>query len=501
LSTPGETPDISALRAELAAVRVRLDTIERSLPWRLTAALHRLVFENTKLRLAGWLLFGRLDKVRSHLERRRLVRLIIGGGLFDPAFYGARLPPGTAPGTDLLLHYITVGRHRGLWPNALFDPAFVAAKADVPLAEAMLHVLAHGGATHPLFDPAHYVAQVPEAAGNPLGHYLAHGTANPNPDFDSTWYRARYAIGAVNPLAHFIAAKDGRETNGKRIAALRVRQAAALGSAMPPGRLAIGIITFNTEPHILQRAIRSVRVSAARAGIAPDTILLDNGGPASAAVSGPDLRTLPTAGNVGFGAGHNRLMQAAWDAGAAFYIALNPDAALHPDALGALLRMAHAATDGALVQAAQFPAEHTVDYDPATFETPWISGACMLIPRTVFDRIGGFDDGFFMYCEDVDLSWRARVAGIPVLTCPAALLFHPNLGRVQTRAVHRMFVDSGLRMALKWGDADAIAFARNAMVAFGRHWPDPTGHPPVERIEAPGIADFSHGFAFAPGRW
>jgi GT2 family glycosyltransferase len=207
---------------------------------------------------------------------------------------------------------------------------------------------------------------------------------------------------------------------------------------------------------------------------------------------------LPSGGNVGFGAGHNRLMRAAWERGATHYLAMNPDAALHPDGVGALLRMAGAARDGALVQAIQFPAEHTVTYDASTFETPWVSGACLLIPRAVFAGVGDFDEGFFMYCEDVDLSWRARAAGFRTLTCPAALLFHPNTGRVLNRTVHRMFLDSGLRLAVKWGDQAAIEHARAALAEQGFEPPDTQG---AARIEAPGIADFEHGFAYAPGRW
>ena len=45
-----------------------------------------------------------------------------------------------------------------------------------------------------------------------------------------------------------------------------------------------------------------------------------------------------------------------------------------------------------------------------------------------------------MYCEDVDLSWRARAAGLRTLTCPAALLFHPTTNRVLDRRSQRMFL-------------------------------------------------------------
>jgi N-acetylglucosaminyl-diphospho-decaprenol L-rhamnosyltransferase len=44
-------------------------------------------------------------------------------------------------------------------------------------------------------------------------------------------------------------------------------------------------------------------------------------------------------------------------------------------------------------------------------EVPWVVGACFLVRRTAWDVIGGFDPGYFLYFEDVDLCWRLRQAG------------------------------------------------------------------------------------------
>jgi GT2 family glycosyltransferase len=54
----------------------------------------------------------------------------------------------------------------------------------------------------------------------------------------------------------------------------------------------------------------------------------------------------------------------------------------------------------------------------------WVSGACMLVRREIFEAIGGFDERFFLYCEDTDLCRRVWDAGHAVRFVPAAVVRH-----------------------------------------------------------------------------
>lgn len=54
----------------------------------------------------------------------------------------------------------------------------------------------------------------------------------------------------------------------------------------------------------------------------------------------------------------------------------------------------------------------------------WISGACMLVRRDAFDRVGGMDEGFFLYSEDTDICKRLRGAGFDVRYEPQATVRH-----------------------------------------------------------------------------
>lgn len=59
---------------------------------------------------------------------------------------------------------------------------------------------------------------------------------------------------------------------------------------------------------------------------------------------------------------------------------------------------------------------------PAEVEA--ISGACMLVRRGIFEKIGGWDEGYFLHCEDLDLCMRLRRAGFRTLFVPDALVTH-----------------------------------------------------------------------------
>ena len=72
-------------------------------------------------------------------------------------------------------------------------------------------------------------------------------------------------------------------------------------------------------------------------------------------------------------------------------------------------------------------------------EVNWISGSCMMLRRSAFDEIDGFDESFFMYAEDVDLCRRFRDAGWSTLYVPAARVVHVQ-GVSSSRHPYRMIV-------------------------------------------------------------
>jgi len=67
--------------------------------------------------------------------------------------------------------------------------------------------------------------------------------------------------------------------------------------------------------------------------------------------------------------------------------------------------------------------------DPAFYAKPqdqvaWVSGACLATRKAVWDRLGGLDPDFFMYCEDVDFCRRARRLGLHVAYLPSPVVIH-----------------------------------------------------------------------------
>ena len=93
-----------------------------------------------------------------------------------------------------------------------------------------------------------------------------------------------------------------------------------------------------------------------------------------------------------------------------------------------------------------------LDADPTlTRDVDWVSGAAIWLRRRALDAIGGWDDHYFMYVEDVDLCWRLRNAGWRVVYEPAGEVTHVQ-GASTDRRPYRMVLEhhrSLLRFASK----------------------------------------------------
>lgn len=101
-------------------------------------------------------------------------------------------------------------------------------------------------------------------------------------------------------------------------------------------------------------------------------------------------------------------------------------------------------------------------------EVDWVSGAFMALRREAVERVGGFDEGYFMYVEDVDLCWRMWQAGWKVLYLPAGEVEH-HVGASSRMASTRMLFHhhrSMLRFQRKTYEGPCEALV-DAVVAAG----------------------------------
>jgi N-acetylglucosaminyl-diphospho-decaprenol L-rhamnosyltransferase len=70
--------------------------------------------------------------------------------------------------------------------------------------------------------------------------------------------------------------------------------------------------------------------------------------------------------------------------------------------------------------------------EPRRRDAGWLSGACLLIRHDVFESLRGFDEGYFMYFEDVDLGFRMQRAGLRSVYEPKAVVTHTGAHSTQT---------------------------------------------------------------------
>lgn len=135
-----------------------------------------------------------------------------------------------------------------------------------------------------------------------------------------------------------------------------------------------------------------------------------------------EVEIVETGLNLGFTGGHNVGFQ---HGKGEYYFVVNLDTEIEPDTLDRLVTVLERDPEIGIAEARQSPHEHPKYFDAVSGETSWSSGACMMIhPQALRDIGGGFEEQFFMYAEDVDLSWRMWLHGWKCVYVRDAVIQH-----------------------------------------------------------------------------
>ena len=234
--------------------------------------------------------------------------------------------------------------------------------------------------------------------------------------------------------------------------------------------LQVVTVTYSPGPH-LGRFLASLSHATAR----PVSVLMaDNGStdgaPEAAVQRYPDVRLFSTGSNLGYGSAVNRAIAQVGDADE-WIIVANPDVQWGPGSIDALLdaaaRWPRAGALGPLIHdpdGSVYPSARLLPslirggmhavlgqvwksnpwsaayrqerLEPSERPVGWLSGSCLLVRRTAFEQIGGFDERYFMYMEDVDLGDRLGKAGWLSVYVPSAEVLH-HKGHATARASAR----------------------------------------------------------------
>lgn len=191
--------------------------------------------------------------------------------------------------------------------------------------------------------------------------------------------------------------------------------------------------------------------------------------------------------NLGFSGGTNSGLKQALADGADYMVLLNNDSVVHADFLDELMRVANSNPNaGILAPTVYFYYEpkliwfggqtkiqwrnpdKTIEWENELFkkELPrgtmpqsvsFITGAAMMIKRAVIEKIGLFDDRFFLYFEDADYALRARRAGWDLMWVPGSTVWHKvsatTLTKIGSAKIHYYHTRNGLLLSKKHGPA------------------------------------------------
>ncbi len=235
-------------------------------------------------------------------------------------------------------------------------------------------------------------------------------------------------------------------------------------------KTAVVVLNWNTKDY-LRAFIPGLLHSCKQAGA--DLVVADSGSTDGSREvleqDFPEVQTIFLKENKGFTGGYNLALEALSGKGYDYYVLINSDIEVgdgwleplldwmetHPECgicgpkLHGLLRnpdpeaaspyirssrFEYAGAAGGLLDAFGFPycrgrVHHRVEedhgqYDNAAPGVLWVTGACLLIRASLWKQLGGLDDRYFAHMEEIDLCWRAQLAGWKVNVVPQSVVWH-----------------------------------------------------------------------------
>jgi N-acetylglucosaminyl-diphospho-decaprenol L-rhamnosyltransferase len=237
-----------------------------------------------------------------------------------------------------------------------------------------------------------------------------------------------------------------------------------------PDRVAAVVVNYNAGES-LSGCVGSLAAEGVEEIVVVDNASID-GSAEEMAAAFPDVVVVWPGRNLGYGAGANR---GAAESSAPYVLVCNPDLVVVPGAVRRLARVLDEHGDVGLAgpmlrelsgvvypSGREFPSladaighaflglvwggnpwtrryRHLGAEQHRARDADWVSGAFFLVRRLAFESVGGFDERYFMYLEDVDLCWRLHRAGWRVRYEPEAEVVHEQ-GRSASRHPYAMLL-------------------------------------------------------------
>jgi N-acetylglucosaminyl-diphospho-decaprenol L-rhamnosyltransferase len=200
--------------------------------------------------------------------------------------------------------------------------------------------------------------------------------------------------------------------------------------------ISILILNWNTRD-LLVKCLDSIAHTAGN--LSAEIVVVDNassdGSRAMVRERFPNVRLIENETNVGFARGNNQAMAVS---SGRYALLANSDAFVWPGAIRALVDLADSQPQAGIVGAQLVNADGSFQASYTRFPiVDYVEGACLLVRRKAFEEVGGLDESYFMYAEEVDWCYAMRAKGWQVWYQPAAKVTHLGGGSSYNRPLER----------------------------------------------------------------